>query len=310
MTHVAGQTPITVVIPTRDRGDRVVNTVRSLLANSYPAFSATVVDQSADDRTETSLKPLLGDRRVRYLRTSTRGLSAGLNVGIDLAASELIAITGDDCTVPANWLSELATAFESHPGIAIVFGNVLPASHDCSVGFVPSYVRDDEFLARHIHDKHRLGGTSACMGIKRSVWHTLGGFDQVLGAGSPLHSAEDTDLTIRALLGGHAVYETPRVSVVHHGFYPSNQHAMLVHRYWYGTGAAFAKQVKCGRWSVVAALARLAVGWARGRPRAGVRLVRRPGRLPQLSAFARGALAGAATPVDRATGLFVAASRR
>ena len=45
------------------------------------------------------------------------------------------------------------------------------------------------------------------MGLRRSVWEALGGFDQMFGTGASLHSAEDLDLTLRALLKGHAIYK-------------------------------------------------------------------------------------------------------
>src|SRR5262249_48832973 len=155
-----------------------------------------VIDQSDDDRTELSLQDLAMNPCLVYIRTSTRGLSAALNVGIAHARYEIIGITGDDCEVEQNWLSELVSAFTIDRRIGIVFGNILPGPHDQSHGFVPGYVRDGAFLARDISEKHHVAGTSACMGLRRSVWEELGGFDEMFGAGATLHSAEDTDLTI------------------------------------------------------------------------------------------------------------------
>src|SRR6476646_6072108 len=90
---------VTVVIPTRNRGDSVVRTIRTTLLNGYPDLELIVVDQSDDNRTEISLQPLLSERHISYIRTTTRGLSAALNVGVALAQTGIIAITGDDCEV-------------------------------------------------------------------------------------------------------------------------------------------------------------------------------------------------------------------
>jgi GT2 family glycosyltransferase len=295
---------VTVVIPTRNRGDSVVRTIRTTLLNGYPGLELIVVDQSDDNRTEISLQPLLSDPRISCIRTTTRGLSAALNVGIALAQTEIIAITGDDCEVDKDWLKELVAAFAIDPRIGIVFGNVLPGPHDPSLGFIPAYVRDTEFLARNVSEKHNVAGTTACMGLRRSVWDALGGFDQMFGTGASLHSAEDLDLTLRALLKGHAIYETPRVSVVHHGFYRQEERAIIVYRYWYGTGAAFSKQFKCGKWSMVTVLLRLMRGWIFRRSRIADSLGK-PLRRIQFEAFLRGFMVGAVISVDRASGHYL-----
>jgi GT2 family glycosyltransferase len=182
----------TVVIPTRNRGDSVVRTIRSILLNGYFDLEMIVVDQSDDNRTEISLQPLLSERNFSYIRTTTRGLSAALNVGVAFAQTEIIAITGDDCEVDKDWLKELFAAFAIDPRIGIVFGNVLPGPHDRSLGFVPAYVRDTEFLARNVSEKPNVAGTTACMGLRRSVWEALGGFDQMFGKGASLHSASSS----------------------------------------------------------------------------------------------------------------------
>ena len=290
---------VSVVISTRDRADSVGDTVRGILSNDYPNFEIWIVDQSGDDRTESSLASLAGDPRVHYVKSDTRGLSRGLNLGIDRAESEIIAITGDDCEVRRSWLTALVAAFEADRRIGIVFGNVVPGPHDGKKGFVPGYVRSSAELGRTIHEKHRLGGTSACMGLRRSVWQALGGFDPMLGAGARFHSAEDMDFTIRALSSGYHVYETPAVSVVHRGFYSWEMRSALVHRYWYGTGASIMKQLKCGQWSILLVLLQLARGWVSYRSPIARSFGARTHRLRGAQAFILGVISGALTPVLR-----------
>lgn len=292
-------TKITVVIPTRNRGDNVIRTIQTVLLNDYPYFEVTIVDQSEDDLTEASIRPLLANPHIHYIRTATKGLSTGLNVGISNARTEFIAITGDDCELQKDFLEQLVAAFEIDPRIAVVFGNVLPGPHDRSVGFVPAYSLNRKFLARSVSAKHRVGGTSACMGLRRSVWKVLGEFDQMLGVGAPLEAAEDTDFAIRALLRGYFVYETPTLTVTHHGLYPWEQCRNVIHRYWYGTGAAFVKYLKCGYCSVMVVLLRLAWGWIFNRSRIGASLGTHPYRLGGLVAFARGFAMGFITRVDK-----------
>ena len=194
------QPKITVVISTRNRGDRIVKTIQTILLNDYPHFELRIIDQSEDDMTEASLRPFLDNSRFHYLRSPTQGISAGRNLGIRHTQSEFIALTDDDCETPKNWLRELVTAFTFDHRIGIVFGNTLPGPHDRTVGFISGYVRNEPFPSQSILEKHRVEGTGACMGLRRSVWPVLGGFDEMLGTRALFKSAEETDLTIRALV--------------------------------------------------------------------------------------------------------------
>ena len=51
------QPPVSVIVATRNRGDSIVNTVNSILANNYPNFELYVIDQSDDDLTEKAVEP-------------------------------------------------------------------------------------------------------------------------------------------------------------------------------------------------------------------------------------------------------------
>ena len=291
--------PITVVISTRNRGDGIVKTIETILSNDYPQFELRVIDQSEDESTEASLLPFVKSPRLKYLRTASIGVSAGRNHGINGARNELIAVTDDDCEVPRDWLKELAAAFSVDPRIGVIFGNTLPGPHDPSAGFIPSYVRKDSFLARSIYEKHRVEGISACMGLRRSVWQRLCGFDERLGAGAFFRSAEEVDFTIRTLLAGYFVYETPNVAIIHHGFRTWKQGLTLIHDYYYGTGAMFAKHIKCGHWPIVPLLMHLGLRWPLGGSLVTASLGKNQQRLLGLKSFIRGFVEGSFTATDK-----------
>jgi glycosyltransferase involved in cell wall biosynthesis len=296
----ACQKTISVVISTRNRGGQVARAIETILANDYPNYEVIVVDQSDNTLTEASLQLFHTNRHLRYLKSATQGISTGRNLGIAMASGELIAITDDDCEVPTNWLQELSAAFDVDQRIGIVFGNVLAEAHDRTAGFVPSYERREPSVARSIREKHRVEGISACMGIRRSAWQILGGFDQMLGTGAPFRSASETDLAIRALLAGHWIYETPRLAVTHRGFRTWQQARPLIRGYLFGIGAMLAKQLKCGHWSVAHVILQLGWRWAVARP--VVDLGDRPHRVLRLKSFVHGFVIGARTAVDKTTG--------
>jgi GT2 family glycosyltransferase len=288
--------PISVIISTKDRGNRIVETIETVLLNDYPEFEVRVVDQSVDNLTETSLLPFMSDSRFCYERKAFRGLSAGRNHAIKAAKSELIASTDDDCTTPANWLRELALAFSINSRTGLIFGNVHSAPHDVNMGFIPAYRREKPYLARSIREKHQVEGIGACMGFRKSLWKKLGGFDELLGPGAPFIAADDTDFSVRTLLSGYYIYEIPSFNVLHHGFRNWQQGRTLIYGYLFGYGAMFAKHFKCGNFSLLFLLAHLMRRWTFGAP--VVDFGHCPPRWLRLRAFVKGFMRGFTRPID------------
>ncbi len=296
---------LSIVIATRDRGEVIVAALRSLLDDEYPSYEIIVVDQSEDPRTSSALLPYLDDDRLRYFRVNGRGVSRGRNYGISRAQGEWIGIIDDDCVVPTGWLRKLAEVSRSDEATGVAFGNVLPGPHDPEAGFIPAYIRGEPFLARSIRDKLEVEGLSACMAVRRDVWHKLNGFDEELGVGASMRSGAETDFTMRALLAGYAVYETPAWTLTHHGFRTTRTEGLpLIDRYWYGTGSVFSKLIKCGHTSVAVLLFRLAARWLTGRSRVSASLGAYGYRWLRLAAFVRGFIGGLMKPVDRGKGPF------
>jgi len=295
--------PVTVVISTRNRGVIVSKTIQTILQNDYPYFELIVIDQSENDITGNSLRPLLTDHRIHYIKTATEGFSTGLNLGITYAQSDFIAIIHDDCEATTKWLRNLVGALLIDHRIGIVFGNVFPGPHDRTKGFIPAYVRKEPLLVRNLWEKHKMEGMGACMGLRRAVWQELSGFDEMLGPGAPFKAAEDIDFSIRTLHAGYFVYETPSVAVIHQGFRTWEQGRELIRGYLYGLGTTHVKHFKCGHWLVLYYFLHLVGRWAFKHP--AIDFGHSPSRLLRLEAFLQGILAGALNSVDRITGHYV-----
>ena len=293
---------ISAIVCTRNRGATITATVRGILANDYGGFELVVIDQSSDDTSRDSIAEFLADPRVHYLRSGTKGLARARNIGISTARAEFIAMTDDDCEVPHDWLERMTEALTSDRNIGVVFGNVVTGPHDTAAGFISAYERKSAFVATSMRDKPKVEGIGACMGIRKSVWQALGGFDEMLGAGSRFESADDTDFAIRALMAGYRICETPKVSVVHHGFRTWKEGRRLISGYLFGIGATIGKHVRCGNWSIFHVVRALALRWAFGGPVVNFGFT--PSRFVRLSGFARGFGHGFVTPVDRASAHF------
>src|SRR5262245_52432337 len=168
---------LSVIICTRDRGPRVLDAVRSILADVRSDLELLVIDQSCDGTVEEELAALACASRVRYVRTQTRGLSAARNLGLQLASGATIAMTDDDCTVAPEWAAGIERAFAEQPQAVLLFGNVVPAPFDPAEGFIPGYERAAPYLATSLADKLSVEGIGACMALRRDAVIALGGFD-------------------------------------------------------------------------------------------------------------------------------------
>lgn len=298
---------VAVVIPTVNRPQCAVRAVRSVYAGDAVPDRCIVIDQSRDGRTADVLAALGAYPGLRHVPSRGRGIAAALNEGIRQADADIVAITGDDCTVAGGWLQALVRCLVDDADTGVVFGAIAAASHDERAGFVPSYDPPGFVIARRSAEKDRISGTSACMALRTDAWRSVSGFDESFGVGAHLRSGEDADLTLRVLAKGSAVREIPTAVVTHHGFFSWDQRPDLLERNWYGTGAAFAKAVRVDRIEALRHMARMGMRWARGGSRVAAGLGTGPHRLRTLRAFANGFRVGLVTPLDPRTGHFAGA---
>ncbi len=294
---------VSVLLCTRGRRNGVDIALKSILANAYSNFEVLLIDQNDDDAIE-ALSQQFTDARLRYIRTDSRGKCRALNLGVELARGELIAVTDDDCEVPSDWLTKVVEAFTVQQSASLLYCNVIAASHDSSEGFIPVYERHGEALIKTVWQKRNARGIGAGSAFRKSVVLRLGGFDPELGPGSRFFAVDDWDLTIRALLMGYFVFETSHISVLHHGFRRHSDGRRSSWETWYGIGATYSKPLKAHHWSfafIVVYDLTVLVLWPLVRD--STRYMR-PHGLSRLVGFIRGLWAGLRTPVDREHLLF------
>jgi glycosyltransferase involved in cell wall biosynthesis len=300
---------VSVILCTRNRPDSVGAAVSSILANDYPSFQLTIIDQSDNRRTEEIVRSLASaPDQLRYIHSSTPGLSRAYNRGIEETTSEILAFTDDDCIAPTDWISNIVSAFESEPDADLLYGQVLePEALRGHNGIVPQLhiARPERLGGRH---GFRIYGMGANFAARRRLFDRIRGFDEILGGGGPLRSSQDFDLQYRAYLAGVTTILRPEVKVDHYGLRTNEQWPGQIEAYAFGDGAFYCKHVRCGD---VRAM-RLLAGWL-GRPiarellsRLGVR--RRPSSVDYLRWFFNGMWASLSFPIDRERRIYLARS--
>jgi len=246
--------PITVLICTRERGDSLVPTVRSILSAEITCAELLIVDQSKDDATELALLPFRKDPRLRYMHSTTQGKGLSLNEGLKAASYEYVAITDDDCEVAPGWLAPHLRAFDADPKLILTYGNVLPVEHDPGRGFIPTYYVLQDRYVTNIWQKLLARGIGANTAVRRTPILEMGGFDPELCPGGLFKACVDRDMTIRCVLNGFHIYESRDSKVYHYGFRNWEQGKKLACNAFYGIGAAHIKAIKCGRMDAIVLL--------------------------------------------------------
>lgn len=292
------QPSITAVVCTRNRGDRIVDTLQSILANTHPNFEVLVIDQSTNAETETAVTQHFSDPRLRYIHSTTRGTGMSRGLGLTNARGAIVAYTDDDCMVPENWLEKMEAVFAANDRIAVAFCNVVAAPHDETVGFVPAYVRQEDMIVRTVWDKCQARGIGAGMAVRREPVLGYGNFDPLLGPGTDFSDCEDGDIAVRALLNGWWIFETAQTHVVHDGFRTWDEGKELNRRNWTGIGAAYAKPIRCGHWRAGVIVAYEAFVIALWKPFSRIFSFKKPQGVRSFYYFCRGFLQSFQQPLD------------
>jgi GT2 family glycosyltransferase len=239
---------VTVVIGTRARPRDIRRAIPGVLRSDYTNFEFLIIDQSPDEETKRIVERFAKvDGRIRYVRDARQGLARAQNLALELAKTEIIAITDDDCEVDRGWLSSIVRAFQEDAELGLLFGEVAPEDDETAdQGFIVGY---------HIPKRRRLkgrmakrldGGISASMAVRRQVWLAVKGMDEVLGPGSYFPNCEDGDFAYRVLKAGYPMLHLPEARVLHYGLREWDQSSQLTRRTYLSIAAAYFKHVRCG----------------------------------------------------------------
>jgi glycosyltransferase involved in cell wall biosynthesis len=109
---------VSVVIPSHNRADYVIEAVESALGQTYPHVEVIVVDDGSTDETRTLLEPY-GDR-ITYIYQTNAGVSAARNAGIRRSNGEWVAfLDSDDVWLPEKLKAQVDCAL-AHPHADLV----------------------------------------------------------------------------------------------------------------------------------------------------------------------------------------------
>jgi glycosyltransferase involved in cell wall biosynthesis len=289
---------ISSVICTRNRGEQILPTIETLLANTHPCFEVLVIDQSTNQKTMAAVESYLDHPKFRYIKSTAKGLSIARNHALAEASGDIIAFTDDDCTVPTDWLEKIDDVFQAKPEVAVLNCQVQPAPKKQEDDFIPCYLMERSRIIRSIWDCFEGIGMGAGMAVRKQVIGDMGGFDTALGVGAAFLAGEDHDIILRALTHDWQAYELAETAVIHYGVRSAAEVKELSRRDWMGLGAAYIKFLKCRRWKTSLVL----ISWPvlRGLldPFFSIFRLQRPRGMKRIVHYLQGIKAGWQMPID------------
>ncbi|WP_269527221.1 glycosyltransferase [Coraliomargarita parva] len=222
-----------VVIPCYNAATTLAEQLEALACQTFSGvFEVVLVDNASTDNS-AEIAASYADRfaSLRVVRaTRLKGAGYARNVGVEAAKSEYVLFCDADDVVSVQWVASMVAALQA--------GCLVGGGRDfrrLNADWHPVLRDHPEDLDSHtVCDVHYSGGLSHVgagnMGVHRSLFLELGGFDQLI----PIH--EDVDFCIRAQLAGHELKHCPE--------------AMVYIRVRQCLGAVFRQARVWGYWSV------------------------------------------------------------
>lgn len=116
---MTGLPRVSVVSAFYNRGDRVAESVGSVLAQTYPNLEVVIVDDGSSDDTLAQLRAL-DDPRLTIISRENRGFVASINEAIRASTGEIVAIHGSgDLSLPGR-IAGQARVLIDDPAIGVV----------------------------------------------------------------------------------------------------------------------------------------------------------------------------------------------
>lgn len=194
---------VSVVIPTYNRQDLIMEAIQSVLDQVYEDFELIVVDNASSDKTLDRLQEIK-DPRVKIFVESRRGAAFARNTGITHAQGQFLAfLDSDDLWLPEK-LAVQMNEIQSLPRGSIVFSQY-------------SEFFNEQQAVRRTLSGGPLNLSVITMLIRTEDFRSIGSFDESLQVGEFLEwyarvtnsgmtiSKLDTVLSLRRIHPGNSV---------------------------------------------------------------------------------------------------------
>jgi glycosyltransferase involved in cell wall biosynthesis len=209
---------VTVVIPTYNRADRLLQTLSALNRQSYKQFTVLVIDDGSSDDTSEKVKGIQKalDFHITYIKQANGGASSAINNAIKNVKDGLIILLDDDIIAFQDTIMK-HVSFHQNTSDAILSG-AAEIDHRIIKKDIEwyKYTVDKKWEKLNTSAKgpllvgfHNFVITTANMSFPKHVFDKIGGFDERLRDGY------DFEFGIRALTKNIALFFDVTIKTIH-----------------------------------------------------------------------------------------------
>lgn len=199
-------TAVSVVINTLNRRDHLERTLVALRDQTYPRFEVIVVNGPSTDDSAEMLRSFEASARLATCAEACLGISR--NIGVAMAAGDIVAFTDDDAVPGPDWLDLLVPAYDQND-VAAAGGPVFDVPLNriewkictCDRLGIPntdSAAPIDRYVGPRADPVAYLAGCN--MSFRRSALQAAGGFNSLLP-----NCYDDVDICCRLSDAGHRI---------------------------------------------------------------------------------------------------------
>ncbi len=199
------------IIPVYNRPDEVEELLESLTQQTLRDFEVIIVEDGSQVTCQAVAERYSASLNVKYVLQQNAGPGQARNTGAERAQAEWLIILDSDCVLPPGYLEAVDNELKERPCDA--FGGP-DRAHD---SFTPVQKAINYSMTSFLTTGGIRGGKkkldkfyprSFNMGIRRELYHNLGGF-------SSMRFGEDIDLSIRIFESGAQCRLFPEAWVWH-----------------------------------------------------------------------------------------------
>ena len=180
---------VSVVIPTYNGGEHLLDAVNSVLQQTYAPLEIIVVDDGSKEDILRILSPV--SQRIMYIRQDNAGPAAARNTGVRAARGEFIAFLDDDDLWHPTKLEAQMHGMSQDPDCGLVYSYPILIDEKGSLIFnQPPKTFPSGYVYYDFLKQNQIVTVSATL-LRASVFQKVGFFD------TNLYVCEDYDLWLR-----------------------------------------------------------------------------------------------------------------